>query len=74
MELAAHDVVAADRQQGRSTLFSSAFIADVEEVEGMRELAMDLQHTAAMLAVWSRGRRRSWRPWGKVVGAGSSGH
>lgn len=42
VELAAHDVAAADRQQGRSPLFSGAIIANIEEVEGARELAMDL--------------------------------
>jgi hypothetical protein len=41
-QLAAHDVAAADRQQGRSPLFSGAIIANMEEVEGARELAMDL--------------------------------
>jgi hypothetical protein len=44
----------------------------VRKVDDARELAMDLD-VWTMLAMWSRGRRRDWRPWGEVVGAGSSG-
>jgi hypothetical protein len=42
VELAAHDVTATVRQQGRNPLFFGAFIADVEEVKGAMELTMDL--------------------------------
>jgi hypothetical protein len=42
VELAAHDVTIVVRQQGRSPLFTDAFITDVAKVEGAMELTMDL--------------------------------